>query len=53
MGEKADTERNRSGLRSPIVSAPWPPIEWPVIACRDRSALAKLRSTSEGSSSST
>ena len=38
IGAKAETLRKRPGLRSARVSAPWPPIEWPVIACRAMSA---------------
>ena len=34
IGANAETLRKRSGWRSAIVSAPWPPIEWPMIPCR-------------------
>ena len=34
MGAKAEIDLNRSGFFSPIVSAPWPPIECPAIPTR-------------------
>src|ERR1700730_12583575 len=38
MGEIADTDAKRAWLRRAIVSAPCPPIEWPIILWRAPSA---------------
>ena len=51
IGAKADTDRNRPGFFNASVSAPCPPIEWPVIPCR-RGSIGKWSATSCGSSSS-
>ncbi len=47
IGEKAETEANRSGWRSARVSAPWPPIEWPN-SPRRAGASGKAASTVPG-----
>src|SRR5690606_24444505 len=52
IGANALVERNRPGLRRLIVSAPWPPIECPVIPWRP-SSTGKCSATSVGSSFST
>src|SRR3546814_12986010 len=52
MGANADTALNRLGKLSAIVSAPCPPIEWPRIDCRSRSA-GKFAPMRQGSSSVT
>ena len=52
MGAKAETERNRPGNRIAMVSAPWPPMECPVMAWR-ASSTAKLAVTMRGNSSAT
>ncbi len=49
IGAKALTERNCPGFFSAIVSAPCPPIEWPLIACRSAST-GNFAFTSAGSS---
>ena len=51
-GAKALIERKVAGLRNPMVSAPCPPIEWPVIPCRSMST-GKCSAISAGSSRST
>ena len=46
---KAETLRKRSGLRRATVSAPWPPIEWPMMPWRFPST-GNSPTTSAGSS---
>ena len=38
MGERALMLRKRAAFRSPMVMAPWPPIEWPMMEQRSRSS---------------
>ena len=52
IGAKADTDRYRSGCAKAMVSAPWPPIEWPVSPDRP-SSTGKCASINAGSSSAT
>ena len=51
IGAKAETALKRFVLRSAMVSAPWPPMEWPVMPWRPISA-GRLASMSSGSSRS-